>query len=269
VCDGYTAGAKIANAVTTVGDVATQAVGGSGFMDRHQVEAMNRVHDQINSSGVKSQYNGEVPLRELAQMANEVYDLHGSRCITKPPPRGWSIQEQIQQPNYSGGYPANLAMAVYEKGNLAVLAFKGTDPGSASDCHADVTGVIRGEAPARPLMAAVDLIKRCQARGKIVMVTGHSLGAYMAEVTATHVGLGGAGFCTPSTGWHAGDKGRAGTFINIRESSDAVVGGGSVACSWANCKMQVHTTNHGRGHGMEHMVNHLNSSSLGNATNMM
>lgn len=268
-CSGYTPGAAIGNAFTAVTEKATVAAGGSGFMDRNNIDAMNAVHDAIGRSGVKSQYDGVATLKDLVTMANDVYDLHGSTRISKSPPRGWVIHDQIQQPNYGGGYPDNLAMAVYVKDQVAVVVFKGTDPGSASDAHADVTGVVRGEAPAKPLMAALRLVKKWQDKGFNVMVTGHSLGGYMAEVTATHIGLAGVGFCVPATGWHAGEKGRKGTFINICEKSDMVVGGGQVVVGWADRKMKTQSTNHGNGHAIEKMMSYLNGNSLGNSTNRM
>jgi len=42
-CSGYTPGAAIGNAFTAVTEKATVAAGGSGFMDRNNIDAMNAV----------------------------------------------------------------------------------------------------------------------------------------------------------------------------------------------------------------------------------
>merc|ERR1719197_1468393 len=49
-----------------------------------------------------------------------------------------------------------------------------------------------------------ELINKLQQAGNHVMVTGHSLGGYLAEVVATTFKLGGAGFNAPGPGEHNG-----------------------------------------------------------------
>merc|ERR1712217_756821 len=92
---------------------------------------------------------------ELAWMANAVYDLHERASIRKDHPslkklvaRDWKVEEEHQQPHYPGGYPTTVALAVFVKGRLAVLAHKGTSgKQSASDLHIDVSSIIGGVPP--------------------------------------------------------------------------------------------------------------------------
>merc|ERR1719336_560109 len=144
-------------------------------------------------------WGSEVSLYDLANMAEDVYELHSKSRISQKPPRGWMLtDDQYQQPHYSGGYPKRLAMAVYIDDNEnMVLALKGTDIGSASDCHADFSGLVRGEVPEGPIKAACKVLKEWQVEGYNIMVTGHSLAGYMAETLASHLGISGAAFCAP------------------------------------------------------------------------
>ncbi|CAE7565769.1 unnamed protein product, partial [Symbiodinium pilosum] len=58
-------------------------------------------------------------------------------------------------------------------------------------------------------------------QGCDVMVTGHSLGGYLAEVVATSLGLAGAGFCAPGPGFHNGEGDGRG-FVTINHEADVI-----------------------------------------------
>merc|ERR1712046_344075 len=72
------------------------------------------------------------------------------------------------------------------------------------DLTLDLGGVIGGGAPVPSYVGACALAHKYQSQGCIVMVTGHSLGGYVAEVVATNLGLSGIGFAAPGSGWHGG-----------------------------------------------------------------
>jgi hypothetical protein len=80
-----------------------------------------------------------------------------------------------------------------------VLAIKGTDLSNMSDIVNDVSMVLGGEnsryAVGPTVARALQLIKRYD----VNMITGHSLGGYMAEIIATNHGIPGIAFCAPGT----------------------------------------------------------------------
>ena len=92
------------------------------------------------------------------------------------------------------------AMAVFQSGSKKVLAIKGTS-GRGSDALNDIMMVLGGQASrvvVQPtLSAARELIKKYGCN----MVTGHSLGGYIAEIIATNDRLPGISFCGPGNGY--------------------------------------------------------------------
>jgi len=64
-----------------------------------------------------------------------------------------------------------------------------------------------------------------QGQGCDVLITGHSLGGYLAEVIATTLGLNGAGFCAPGPGHHNGQlAGTLSGFVTVNHDADDYVG---------------------------------------------
>merc|ERR1712187_696148 len=145
--------------------------------------------------------------------------------------------------------------AVFVKGRLAVLAHKGTSGADcASDLHIDVSSIIGGVPPCDPLKRSADVVRKYQAQGMVVMVTGHSLGGYMSEVVATNLGLAGVGFCAPGSGWHAGPHGGEGQgFQNVNFENDKY--GNVLPGVFAHPQWSVYVMDLGRyEHSMDEMV---------------
>ena len=93
-----------------------------------------------------------------------------------------------------------IKMAVWQNnvnGNT-VLAFKGTDFGRGEDIKNDLalgTGLFAKSMADSTSRKAEELIQQFN----VNMVTGHSLGAYFAEVVASNTNLPGIAFCAPGT----------------------------------------------------------------------
>ena len=145
-----------------------------------------------------------------------VYDLHDNKRIRRAnlkelKTEGWDVLEEKVQGDYAfWKSPDALAMAVFvnEKRKVKVLALKGTSElKNASDLHMNVASILGPHYPAQPVLNAAAMVKEHQKGGYKVMVTGHSLGGYMAEVVATTLDISGVGFCAPGSGWHAGEFG--------------------------------------------------------------
>ena len=191
--------------------------------------------------------------------ASAAYDLHVADTVrdtqkdnAKLIEKGWHVDWAVQQPDYAVEYPEKLAMAVFVKGEIAVLALKGTNPAAMSDVHLDFSSIVGGVPPCGPLLLAAAKVKEYQANGKSVMVTGHSLGGYMAEVVATNCQISGVGFCAPGSGWHAG-KAHSG-FQNVNFLHD--VAGNVGAGVFDHPQWSVYVEDSGRWptHSIDYMV---------------
>lgn len=174
--------------------------------------------------GITADLDAELGLAELAMMAAAAYDLHDNETVREENEQyaklmalGWRVDYVERQPKYkAGAYPEKLAMAVFVKGDMAVLSLKGTTKTAASDIHLDVASIITGRPPCSPLEEAAVEVKKYQGQNKRVMVTGHSLGGYMAEIVATNLQISGVGFCAPGSGWHGGTKHRGFQNVNFK-----------------------------------------------------
>jgi len=190
---------------------ALKNLGGSN--NPKHVRAMAEAEAKCAAMGIKADHSSELGLAELAMMASAAYDLHDHETVreenedyAKLMRLGWRLDYVERQPKYAVEYPEKLAMAVFVKGGMAVIALKGTTPAAASDLHLDLASIVGGVPPCGPLEEAAVEVKKYQGQKKRVMVTGHSLGGYMAEVVATNLQIGGVGFCAPGSGWHGGKK---------------------------------------------------------------
>jgi len=121
---------------------------------------------------------------------------------------------------------SGIKLAVWknaENGNT-VLAIKGTNPKSSSDDYEDLLLVLGGaEAAARAEAVKAKAAEWIKKFG-VNMITGHSLGAYHAEIVATNEGLPGIAFCAPGVN---GPKQRLGGevtagFHNVNFKHDAL-----------------------------------------------
>ena len=229
VCDGVTTGGRVVNQVVEPVKAAVLSLATvGGFLPSERVE-MARAQEELASLNIEPDRDSAAPLLELALMATAVYALHDYPTIRDDPifaselreleRCGWHLDHQEQQPHYDGASPRQLAMAVFvkEEDHLAVVAHKGTS--CATDWNLDVSSVVMGAVPRRPLTASARLVKEYQRRGYRVMVTGHSLGGYMSEVVASHLQICGAGFCVPGSGWHAPAKTQGFQSLQVTASS--------------------------------------------------
>ena len=120
-----------------------------------------------------------------------------------------------------------------------------------------------------PLVLAAMYVQKYQQKGKEVMVTGHSLGGYMAEVLASNCGISGIGFCAPGSGWHKGTKGGEGKgFQNINFEHDRagnVMPGVFEHTQWS---VYVQVCDGGYHHSMELMLEMMTKPSMAGCTNL-
>lgn len=130
-------------------------------------------------------------------MASNVYELNNSTDMNKllEDLTGYRvIPESIVR-----NVPAVCCMCVYTNGSINVLAIKGTDTNNVSDLANDISMVLGGNqsrfGPKLTEIKALELIRKYN----VNMVTGHSLGGYMAEIIATNHKLCGIAFCAPGS----------------------------------------------------------------------
>eukprot|EP00040_Diaphanoeca_grandis_P019971 m.105833 g.105833 ORF g.105833 m.105833 type:complete len:382 (+) comp27681_c0_seq1:204-1349(+) len=246
-CPNFTKGATVAQYSESMIKGIGSMMGDFASLDQTHIDKMNSVTEQIQCLGLKNTRDcGEVVLGILAEMACRVYDVGAKhQRIKDVAPSGWSIAHQepqgpLQPVVRSNGtqnndglinglpaiVPSTLSMAVYTNTaqKLAVVAIRGHVVGDASHAMFHLLSVVRGQFPDSQLLAAVHLVKRWQDKGYVVVITGHSFGGYLAELVATHVGLAGAGFNAPNTGWHAGHQLKASSnsqrYVNVYVKGD-------------------------------------------------
>eukprot|EP00434_Breviolum_minutum_P009024 symbB.v1.2.007947.t1/scaffold493.1/size196183/9 len=103
--------------------------------------------------------------------------------------------------------------------DLAVLAIRGTQ--DVHDTRRDWNSVVLGHYPGAFVLTAAEIVRMYQQQGCEVMVTGHSLGGYLAEVVATSLGLCGAAFGAPGPGDHKGEYLET-DFVVINHEADSI-----------------------------------------------
>ncbi|CAJ1339699.1 unnamed protein product [Effrenium voratum] len=114
---------------------------------------------------------------------------------------------------------ADLDAVGVERRDLAVIAIRGTL--DVHDARRDLRSIVMGGYPGAFVLTAAEIVRMYQCQGCQVMVTGHSLGGYLAEVLATTLGLGGAAFCAPGPGAHNGPSdGR--NFAVVNHEADTI-----------------------------------------------
>jgi len=164
------------------------------------VECQQRVLQTIQEMGIAESFKGELPLWQLAELAACVYD--------DPPREPCDFRcdlASIRDPEEE--VEAKMSVFLRRGGSgrdLAVLVFRGTQ--DENDAKRDYYSIIGNAYPGPIVEIAAEIVKMYQGQGCDVMVTGHSLGGYLAEIAATTIGLNGAGFLAPGPGPHDGPK---------------------------------------------------------------
>jgi hypothetical protein len=134
----------------------------------------------------------------LAQIANSVYTLDVAGFTVADLDKDTGDYKVISASIHN---PANgIKMAVWNhtvNGNV-VLALKGTDFLRVSDLKDDLALATGAWSPSKASDMQQKAKELIQQFG-VNMVTGHSLGGYMAEILATNEGLPGIAFCAPGT----------------------------------------------------------------------
>lgn len=162
----------------------------------------------------------ELPLSELAALARAVYaeppqELPGWRCdlacVRDPEEEVEAQMAVFLRPGGSRGKQAQR--------DLAVIAIRGT--ADVHDRLRDWRSVVMYSYPKAFVEAAAELTRMFHEQGCDVMITGHSLGGYLAEVVATSLGLPGAGFCAPGPGFHNGPGAGLG-FVTVNHEADTI-----------------------------------------------
>jgi len=99
--------------------------------------------------------------------------------------------------------------------NLIIIAVKGTallwtNPIFAiNDILLDLQAIVGGEYPTKMVNDLTNVVKKHQKSDNDrsnVMITGHSLGGYAAEVMSTTLNIAGAGFCAPGPNTSGGSN---------------------------------------------------------------
>lgn len=103
--------------------------------------------------------------------------------------------------------------------DLAVMVIRGT--ADRHDTKRDWHSVVLGVYPGAFVLTAAEVVRMYQEQGCEVMVTGHSLGGYFAEVLSTTLGLPGCAFAAPGPGSHLGPLEVPG-FLVVNHEADCI-----------------------------------------------
>lgn len=176
--------------------------------------------EEIAKMGISESFGAELPLWMLAELACGAYE--------DPPTETANFRcdlASIRDPTEK----VEAKMVVYIRRNggknargrdLAVLVFRGTE--DWDDFSRDMSSIVAYEYPSLIVTTAAEIVKMYQDQGCIVMVCGHSMGGYLAEVVATTLGLNGACFCAPGPGRHNGPRAPVAGFVVINHDSDNI-----------------------------------------------
>eukprot|EP00420_Gonyaulax_spinifera_P006647 CAMPEP_0197927766 /NCGR_PEP_ID=MMETSP1439-20131203/101231_1 /TAXON_ID=66791 /ORGANISM="Gonyaulax spinifera, Strain CCMP409" /LENGTH=370 /DNA_ID=CAMNT_0043550351 /DNA_START=8 /DNA_END=1120 /DNA_ORIENTATION=- len=151
---------------------------------------------------------GEERLLVLADMSSAVYALAEHADLRASSDRinaagyswqkAWPLGDCFEDnTTISGPFIPGVCVATKENPRQAVISIKGTSLEIPADLKADVVKIVGGKEPKAALAKIKSLVRRYQRKGYTVLVTGHSLGGYLAEVASTHLDLAGAGFHAP------------------------------------------------------------------------
>jgi len=174
-------------------------------------------YNHIDCGGCRPKLaRGEEKAMTLCYMSYHVYSMSHSTSIPRDFSENGDFSEfvEIDRQGYEHPYSSRChqqeswinsmstftpAFCVYLRrvDKQAVLAVKGTTPTSASDLAADIQSVAGGTIPEHAMSVLGNVIENLQQDGYKVLVTGHSLGGYIAEILATTHNLPGMVFQAP------------------------------------------------------------------------
>lgn len=195
----------------------------------------------------------------LAKISENVYDLNYREDIAK-------LNEGLSEFGYSviedsiTKDPSMLHMAVWEssKNGNRVLAFKGTDLDNRQDRLQDLALFLGGESSAAIVQPTVSKAKELVEQYGVNLITGHSLGGYLAEIFATNNDLQGIAFCAPGTNGPNTQLGGSVVkgFHNVNFENDML--GNLMTGKYAHVQWSIYVESVGYTHGIDHMVDYFN-----------
>jgi len=163
----------------------------------------------------------EVPIWQLAELAHAIYqdppaNTEHFRCDL---PYVRDPEEEVEAK--MGVYLRRRTPGENACRDLAVLVIRGSKDNY--DWCRNYQSIIGYGYPSAIVSAAAEIVAMYQGQGCDIVVTGHSLGGYLAEVIATTLGLCGVAFCAPGPGSHNGPMaGSLPGFHTINHESDHV-----------------------------------------------
>lgn len=164
---------------------------------------------------------GVEELLVLAKMSALSYSLQYNEHITSDlenfgyvRQHDYVVQQDdcFQEPNNTkvldagASFVPALIVFTKEKPRQAVVAIKGFSGShnmstlnelSLADLKEIMMSFVGGQYPTEGIKRIKRMVDKYTEKGYVVMVTGHSLGGYLAELASTHFDLPGAGFCAP------------------------------------------------------------------------
>jgi len=172
-----------------------------------KIEKLNQNHTPNNTT-----HQDEVPMVDLAKLSQLAYkewkngqgkDMTDHQYFEDLVTKGeYSIVSQSWEGGgkssfRKGGESYVPQWTVFKRSNLIVIAVKGTDFEVLNDLMVDLQSIVGGQYPTKMVEALTEAVKAQQTAGFKVMITGHSLGGYAAEIMSTKLDIAGAGFCAP------------------------------------------------------------------------
>lgn len=162
---------------------------------------------EARQCGVNAQPNTEMYLTDLVWISSAIYgnraDIQRLTEFDWKKDARWSGQN-LWNDDFSRRCRPGMAVWKRQEGSqwVAVLVFKGSD--TLTDFAIDAESIIWGISPSDIMKSAGQALRQLQAEGCRVLVTGHSLGGYLAEIVATTFNIAGVAFCAPGSGRQGG-----------------------------------------------------------------
>jgi len=166
---------------------------------------MGNANAKNKKSRVQEIQDDEVPMVELAKLSHLAYlewnngigamtqDEHYIELVA-------GGQYSVVSQNWiTGGLTAKTYIAqwtVFKRSNLIIIAVKGT-AGARDLLVEDLQAIVGGQYPRKMIDDLTKVVQEQQVAGCTVMITGHSLGGYAAEIISTTLNIAGAGFQAP------------------------------------------------------------------------
>eukprot|EP00435_Cladocopium_sp_Y103_P069706 s151_g33.t2 len=218
--------ARVSGPFGAVAGAFVAAHGSGGSLQQHLERLTERAREErlellreVSSLGIQP-CDAVAPLWHLASLALECYSPAPSTTLSyRPDLCGIRDPEEEVEAQITVFLKSGDRNAPNDQSDLAVLAIRGTK--DIHDTRRDVKSVVMGHYPGAFVITAAEIVRMYQQQGCKVMVTGHSLGGYLAEVVATTLGLCGAAFCAPGPGEHNGLQ-LDSDFVVINHEADSI-----------------------------------------------